>query len=55
MMSGRDGGMQKLIQNKLNREILHIHCFNHQLHVVIVHAISSECALGGFLDVCSSL
>lgn len=46
VMSGRDGGMQKLIQNKLNREILYIHCFDYQLHLVIVHAISSESVTG---------
>ncbi len=55
VMSGREGGMQKLIQNKLNREVPYIHCFNHQLHLVIVHAISSESVVGDFFDVCNSL
>ncbi|KAL0146682.1 hypothetical protein M9458_058022 [Cirrhinus mrigala] len=55
VMSGREGGMQKLIQNKLNREVPYIHCFNHQLHLVIVHAVSSESAVEDFLDVCNAL
>ncbi|KAL0151861.1 hypothetical protein M9458_052862, partial [Cirrhinus mrigala] len=54
VMSGR-GGMQKLIQNKLNREVPYIHCFNHQLHLVIVHAVSSESAVEDFFDVCNAL
>ena len=33
VMSGQEGGIQKLIQNKLNREVPYIHCFNHQLHL----------------------
>ena len=47
--------MQKLIQNKLQREIPYIHCFNHQLHLVIVHALSSEDAFRDFFDVCNLL
>ncbi len=33
----------------------YVHCFNHQLHLVIAHAMSSENALANFFDVCSSL
>lgn len=55
VMSGREGGMQKHIQNKLNREVPYIHCFNHQLHLVIVHAVSSESAVGDFFDICNAL
>lgn len=47
--------MQKLIQNKLNREVPYIHCFSYQLHLVIVHAISSESAVGDFFKVCNYL
>ena len=54
-MSGRERGIQKLVQNKLNREVPYIHCFNHQLHLVIVHAISSQSAVGDFFDVSNSL
>lgn len=42
VMSGKEGGMQKLIQNKLNRDVPYIHYFNHQLHLVVMHAISES-------------
>lgn len=48
LMSGRHGGVQKLLQNKLDRKIPCIHCFNHQLHLVVVHAMSSEAAVQDF-------
>uniref|UniRef100_H2ZUD4 TTF-type domain-containing protein n=1 Tax=Latimeria chalumnae TaxID=7897 RepID=H2ZUD4_LATCH len=55
LMSGRHGGVQKLMQEKLEREIPYIHCFNHQLHLVIVHAMSSERGVEEFFNVCDSL
>ena len=55
VMSGKHGGMQKVVQDKLNQEALCVHCFNHRLHLVIVHAMSSEGALDYFLNVCNSL
>ena len=47
--------MQKLIQNKYNREVPYIHFFNHQLHLVIVHAISSQSEVGDVFNMCNSL
>lgn len=29
LMSGGHGGVRKLLQNKLDRDIPYIHCFNH--------------------------
>lgn len=55
VMSGREGGMQKLVQNKLNREVPYVHCFNHQLHLVVVHAMSSESTVEDFFDVCTGM
>uniref|UniRef100_H3BAF9 DUF4371 domain-containing protein n=1 Tax=Latimeria chalumnae TaxID=7897 RepID=H3BAF9_LATCH len=55
LMSGRHGGVQKLMQEKLEQEIPYIHCFNHQLHLVIVHAMSSERGVEEFFNVCDSL
>lgn len=55
LMSGRHGGVQKLLQNKLDRNIPYIHCFNHQLHLVVVHTMSSEAAVQDFLGVCNML
>lgn len=37
LMSGRHGGVQKLLQNKLDCDIPYIHCFNHQLYLVVIH------------------
>lgn len=42
VMSGIRGGVQALLQNKLARFIAYIHCYNHQLNVVVVYAIQSE-------------
>uniref|UniRef100_A0A3B1J476 DUF4371 domain-containing protein n=1 Tax=Astyanax mexicanus TaxID=7994 RepID=A0A3B1J476_ASTMX len=55
VMSGREGGMQKLLQDKLKREVPYIHCFNHQLHLVVVHAMSSENTIEDFFDTCNAL
>lgn len=55
VMSGKDGGMQRIIQDRLHREIPYVHCFNHQLHLVVVHALSSEDAVEVFFDVCNTL
>lgn len=55
LMSGKHGGVQKLLQDRLGREIPYIHCFNHQLHLVVVHALSAEEAIGDFFNVCGML
>ena len=39
VMSGSKGGVQKLLQEKLEKTIPYIHCLNHQLHLVVVHAM----------------
>lgn len=41
VMSGDDGGVQRIIQNILGRLIPYIHCCNHRLHLVVIAAI--EC------------
>lgn len=38
VMSGVRGGVQALLQKKLARYVPYIHCYNHQLHLVVVHA-----------------
>lgn len=55
LMSGRHGGVQKLLQNKLDRKIPYIYCFNHQLYPVVIHAMSSEAAVEDFFVVCNML
>lgn len=55
VMSGVHGGLQAKLQQRLSKEIPYIHCYNHQLHLVVVHAISSDIKLQNFFDICGSL
>ena len=55
VMSGRHGGVQAKLQEMLQREIPYVHCYNHQLHLVVVHAISEDVKVQQFFDICSSL
>ncbi|KAL0968294.1 hypothetical protein UPYG_G00264930 [Umbra pygmaea] len=55
LMSGKRGGVQKILQDRLGREIPYVHCLNHQLHLVVVHAMSAETALLEFFEVCDSI
>ncbi|KAJ3592963.1 hypothetical protein NHX12_005301, partial [Muraenolepis orangiensis] len=54
-MSGRHGGVQRLLQDELGREIPYVHRFNHQLHLVVVHAMSGERAIGDLFNICNVL
>lgn len=54
-MSGLHGGVQKKIQDALNKEIPYIHCYNHQLHLVLMHTICEDGKVQNFFDICSSL
>ena len=47
--------MQAKIQQKLNKYIPYVHCFNHQLHLVIIHALESDNRLKQFFDTCDGL
>ncbi|KAK0138635.1 Zinc finger protein 862 [Merluccius polli] len=42
VMSGGKGGVQALMQNKVGKYIPYVHCYNHQLHLAVVHAMGSE-------------
>ncbi len=55
VMSGVRGGVQALLQNKLGRYIPYIHCYNHQLHLAVVHAIQSDPCGKKFFDFANSL
>ncbi|KAJ3592546.1 hypothetical protein NHX12_007673 [Muraenolepis orangiensis] len=52
-MSGRRGGVQRLLQDELGREIPYVHRFNHQLHLVVVHAMSGERAIEDLFNICN--
>ncbi|ROI52181.1 Zinc finger MYM-type protein 1 [Anabarilius grahami] len=55
VMSGKYGGVQRLLQEKVGREIPYVHCLNHQLHLVVVHALSAEKAIQDFFSICNAL
>ena len=55
VMSGKRGGVQTILQERLGREIPYVHCLNHQLHLVLVHAMSTETAILEFFEVCRSI
>lgn len=41
VMSGDEGGVQRIIQTLLKRLIPYVHCFNHRLHLVVIESIES--------------
>lgn len=55
VMAGKNGGVQRLMQIKVGREIPYVHCLNHQLHLVVVHTLSAEQAKSDFFSICSTL
>ncbi len=55
VMSGKHGGVQKLLQDRLGRNIPYTHCFNNKLHLVVVHALSTESEIQDFFGVCDLL
>ncbi len=55
VMSGVRGGVQALLQQKLSRDIPYAHCFNHQLHLAVIHAMQAEPSAKRFFDWSSSL
>jgi hypothetical protein len=55
VMQGKKGGMQALLQNKLGRKIPYVHCYNHRLHLVVVHAIREVPELSQYFDQCGML
>ena len=55
VMWGRYGGVQKKIQETLNKCIPYVYCFNHQLRLVVVHTLKAINDVKRFFDTCSSL
>lgn len=55
VMSGVRGGVQALLQNKVGKDIPYVHCYNHQLHLAVVHAMHAEPVAKKFFDWSSSL
>ena len=42
VMSGIINGVQQNIYDKLGREIFYVHCYNHQLYLVVLNVISCD-------------
>ena len=53
VMAGCKGGVQQKLQEAVGKPIPYVHCFNHQLHSVIVHAISEEPLMSQHFGVCA--
>ena len=47
--------VQRLLQEKVGREIPYVHCLNHQLYLVVVHALSAEKSIQDFFSICNAL
>ena len=41
-MSGVNNGVQQIISENLGRDIVYVHCYNHQLHLVVLIVFSSD-------------
>ncbi|XP_029643513.1 uncharacterized protein LOC115217934 [Octopus sinensis] len=50
VMSSKIDGIQRKIQNRLEKYIPYVHCLNHQLHLVIVNTIKRIPELATFFD-----
>ena len=55
VMAGKCGAVQKLQQENLQKEIPYTHCFNHQLHLLVIHAIGENDEVRKALNVCKIL
>jgi hypothetical protein len=55
VMSGRLGGVQVKLQEQIGKVIPYVHCFNHQLHLVVIHALEVDSEVRQFFDICGTL
>jgi hypothetical protein len=55
VMSGNHGGVQRLLQNRIMKEIPYIHCYNHKLHLVVMNAVSECRQVADYYTVCGKL
>ena len=49
-MSGCKGGVQKILQDDLGKNIPYVHYFNYQLHLVAVHAMETVSRVKAFFE-----
>lgn len=50
VISGKNGGVQKLLQDHFGRTIPYVHCFNHRLHLVVVALVNDTRSCTQFFD-----
>ena len=55
VMSGKHSGVQRRIADHVQRDVPYIHCFNHQLYLVVVHVCQKVDMVKEFFDVCQQL
>ena len=49
-MSGNQGGVQKILQDSLKKQIPYVHCYNHKLHLVVIDLLKKVPELKQFFD-----
>ena len=54
-MAGRHGGVQAKLKQSVGKDIPYIHCYNHKLHLVVVHAISEDSKVEQYFGICDAL
>lgn len=50
VMKGYKSGVAKRMEDELKKTIPYVHCFNHRLHLVIVHTVRQILSVSQFLD-----
>lgn len=55
VMSGANAGVQRLLSDRLQREIPYTHCFNHQLHLAVIEIVSNSNYAIRTFDYCEQL
>jgi hypothetical protein len=55
VMSGSTGGVQTLLCEKLERHVPYVHCFSHQLHLIVVGMLAGQNDIRRFLDTCEQM
>jgi hypothetical protein len=55
VMSGGKSGVQRRLQDIINEEIPYVHCFNHQLHLVVINVLNRNDVFRRLFDICGGL
>ncbi|KAJ6639284.1 Zinc finger protein [Pseudolycoriella hygida] len=50
VISGNNGGIRRIIQNKIKRLIPYVHCINHRLHLVVIASINGVYLAKSFFE-----